>query len=95
MLALPNFNLSFMLATDASGDSLGTVLGETVDGAVAYASRVLSRTEMKCNEVENVGFSVGCLHSPYNGCICNFKEPESQLAYWLEVLSGQCYTSQR
>ena len=50
ILALPTFKGQFTLATDASSSAVGSVLSETVDGqerVIAYASRVLSKTERR------------------------------------------------
>ena len=50
ILALPTFRGHFTLATDASNSSVGSVLTESVDGenrVVAYASRVLNKTERR------------------------------------------------
>ena len=49
MLAFPNFELDFILETDASGDGLGAVLAQKYqDGGirpVAFASRTLQPHE--------------------------------------------------
>ena len=50
ILALPKFKGSFKLATDASNSAVGAVLTETINGnekVVAYASKVLSKTERR------------------------------------------------
>ena len=50
ILALPTFNGQFTLATDASHTAVGSILSETVEGrerVIAYASRVLSKTERR------------------------------------------------
>ena len=50
ILALPTFRGQFTLATDASHSAVGSVLTETVDGeerVIAYASRVLNKTERR------------------------------------------------
>lgn len=50
VLSLPTLKGTFTLATDASDSAIGSVLTETVDGkekVIAYASKVLSKTERR------------------------------------------------
>ena len=107
ILILPRFHLDFILDTDASGEGLGAVLSQVVDGrehVVAYASRVLSRTERKycATHREMLALVWATRHfRPYLygrpfilrtdhsslRWLHNFKEPEGQVARWLELLS--------
>ena len=115
ILTLPDFSLPFVLDTDASGDGLGAVLAQNVDGVervVAYASRALSRTEKKycATRREMLALVWAARHYwPYlygrkftlrtdHHCLQwlhNFKEPEGQVARWLEVLSEYDYVPYR
>ena len=107
ILSLPNFNLGFIVDTDASGEGLGAVLSQVIDGhecVVSYASRVLSRSERKyCATRREMLALVWAVHifRPYlygkrftlrtdHNCLKwlhNFKEPEGQVARWLEALA--------
>ena len=107
ILILPRFHLDFILDTDASGEGLGAVLSQVVEGrecVIAYASRVLSRTEKKyCATRREMlalvwatryfrpylygkSFTVRTDHNSLRW-LHNFKEPEGQVARWLELLS--------
>ena len=107
VLAVPDFNSPFILDTDASGEAIGAVLSQDIDGkerVVAYASRCLDRTERQyCvtrRELLAVvhfirhfktylygrNFKVRTDHSSLRW-LMSFKEPEGQLARWLEQLS--------
>ena len=49
ILASPNFELPFIIDTDASDTALGAVLSQVIDGIeypIAFASRVLTKTEV-------------------------------------------------
>ena len=49
ILAFPNFELPFIIDTDASETALGAVLSQKIDGTeypIAFESRVLSKTEV-------------------------------------------------
>lgn len=107
VLAIPDFNCPFILDTDASGEAIGAVLSQNIDGkerVVAYASRCLDRTERQycvtrrellavVHFVQHFktylygrNFKVRTDHSSLRW-LMSFKEPEGQLARWLERLS--------
>ena len=105
ILSLPHFNRGFMVDTAASGEGLGAVLSQVVDGhecVVSYASRVLSRSERKyCATHREMLALVWAVHifrlylygkrftlRMDHSCLKwlhNFKEPEGQVARWLET----------
>ena len=107
VLVFPDFKLDFVLNTDASGEGIGAVLSQVVDGkerVVAYASRVLSRTERKyCATRREMLAVVWAAHHfrlylygrqfelrTDHHCLKwlhSFKEPEGQVARWLESLT--------
>ena len=107
VLALPDFSKSFILDTDASGEGLGAVLSQTINGmehVIAYASRTLTHTEKRycATRREMLALVWGSRHfRPYlygrkfllrtdhNSLrwLHNFKEPEGQVARWLETMA--------
>ena len=107
VLTPPRFDLEFIVDTDASGDGLGAVLLQRIDGRehiVAYANRVLSRVERRyCATRREMLALVWAaryfrpylygkqflVHTDHNSLrwLHNFKEPEGQVACWLEILS--------
>lgn len=111
VLTPPQFDLEFIVDTDASGDGVGAVLLQRIDGrehTVAYASRVLSRAERRyCATRREMLALVWATRyfRPYlygkQFLVCtdhnslhwlhNFKEPEGQVARWLEILSDFDY----
>ena len=67
MLAYPNFNEPFQLHNDASGQALGAVLEQQVDGVshpVVFASRTLSKHEQcyEITELETLALIWGLRH---------------------------------
>ena len=107
VLMLPDFSKSFVLDTDASGEGLGAVLSQTINGkehVIAYASRTLTHTEKRycATRREMLALVWGSRHfRPYlygrkfllrtdhNSLrwLHNFKEPEGQVARWLETMA--------
>ena len=106
ILAFPDYNLPFILDTDASGTGIGAVLSQVQEGeerVVAYASRTLSKQERRYCVTRRELLAVvtfirhfrhyllGChfeLRTDHGSLtwLQSFKEPEGQLARWLEQL---------
>ena len=107
VLVFPDFSREFLLDTDASDHGIGAVLSQVhSDGqerVVAYASRLLSKSERRyCVTRKELLAVVVFLHhfrqyllgktfilrTDHNSLVWlrNFKEPEGQLARWLERL---------
>ena len=111
ILVMPCFYHKFILDTDASGEGLGAVLSQSVDGqerVVAYASKTLSKTERRYCATRRELLAVvwatqhfqpylyGCgflLRSDHSALqwLHSFKEPEGQVARWLERLAEYNY----
>ena len=61
ILAFPNFNLEFLLFTDACDYGIGAVLSQLQDGkevVIAYASRQLQKAEIKYPTVEKEALAI-------------------------------------
>ncbi len=108
ILSFPQFELPFILDTDASDFGLGYILSQVVDGkehVISYGSRTLSRPERNycvtrrelLAVVEGVKhykhyltgrkFTIRTDHGSLTWLVKK-KEPEGQVARWIEVLSG-------
>ena len=104
VLAYPDFEKSFILDTDASDVGIGAVLSQVShngqENVIAYASRLLSKTERRYCVTRRELLAVVAFTKHYllgkpfllrtdHGSLTwlkNFKEPEGQLARWLEQL---------
>ncbi len=107
ILAFPHFDQEFILDTDASGEGLGAVLSQVLDGqehVVAYGSRSLTKAERRyCatrRELLALVWSVRHFRTYLLGrpflartdhnalkWLFQFKDPEGQVARWLEILA--------
>ncbi len=107
VLAYPEFDLPFILDTDASDKGIGAVLSQVQNGrerVIAYASRSLSKAERRYSVTRRellavVTFVRHFKHYLYGRrfllrtdhgslrWLCNFKEPEGQVARWLDILN--------
>ena len=93
ILTYPNFSRQFVLDTDTSDTGIGAVLSQ-VDGdgqerVVAYGSRLLTKPERRYCVTRRELLAVVTFTKQYRMYLTwlrNFKEPEGQLARWLERL---------
>lgn len=61
MLSYPNFELPFILTTDASNYALGAVLSQVIDKIekpIAFASRTLNKTESNFSTTEKEALAI-------------------------------------
>ena len=112
ILSFPQFDLTFVMDTDASQEGIGAILAhEGHEQIIAYASRVLLKAEKQyCStrqEKMALVWAVKCFHShlwlqcfiirtDYNS-LCwlqNFKDPQGQIAHWLEIIAEYDFTIQ-
>ncbi|KRX23801.1 Transposon Ty3-G Gag-Pol polyprotein [Trichinella nelsoni] len=96
ILAHPNFDRPFLLDVNASEDAIGAVLSQQDErgppGVIAYASRSLSRAERSycATRREMLALVWATRHFRpylYGRWVRNFREPEGQVARWLEKLA--------
>eukprot|EP00731_Ephydatia_muelleri_P009168 Em0004g1506a len=94
VLAYPDYERRFILDTDASDVGIGAVLSQVSDcgseRVIAYASRSLTRPEQR-QYLLGREFTLRTDHGSLVW-IRNFKEPEGQLARWLERLQEYNFT---
>ena len=109
ILSFPQFDRTFVVDTDASQEGIGAVLAhEGHEQVIAYASRVLSKAEKQyCATMLALVWAVKCFR-PYlwgrrfiirtdrNSLrwLQNFKDPQGQIARWLEILAEYDFTIQ-
>ena len=104
ILAYPDFNLPFILATDASNDAIGMVLGQKQNGhevVISYAGRKLNAAERNYSVTEREALAVvdGVQHfqtvfTDHNAArwLMNIKEPTGRLAPWELLLQQHDFT---
>ena len=99
ILAHSDFLKTFILDTDASNEAIGAVLSQEIDGKerpIAFASRTLTKPERRyCvtrKELLAVVFFVKqfIVRTDHGSLmwLLNFKNPEGQMARWLQVLNS-------
>ena len=107
VLIFPSFDQEFILDTDASGNGLGAVLSQQINGSeqvVGYSSRTLTKAERRycATRREMLALVWGTrqfrpylygrhfkARTDHNSLrwLRNFREPEGQVARWLEILA--------
>ena len=112
VLAFPDFNQSFILDCDASGEGLGAVLSQVNNGLerpVAYASRRLTKSERRYCATRREMLALVWAAQHFQSYLLgrsflartdhyalkwlhSFKDPEGQVARWLELLSRFDFT---
>eukprot|EP00731_Ephydatia_muelleri_P008358 Em0004g696a len=99
VLAYPNYTRDFLLDTDASNCGIGAVLSQVDDSGaervICYASRSLSRQEQRYCVTRRELLAVVEFTQHFRHYLLgrkNFKEPEGQLARWLERLEEYNFT---
>ncbi|KRX61767.1 Retrovirus-related Pol polyprotein from transposon 17.6 [Trichinella sp. T9] len=96
VLAYPDFHRQFIVDVDTSRDGLGAVLSQRegkAERVVAYASRTLTKSQRRYCATQSEMLSLFLVRRDH-GCLrwlTTFKEPEGQVARWLESLAELNY----
>ncbi|KRX39366.1 Retrovirus-related Pol polyprotein from transposon 17.6 [Trichinella murrelli] len=93
ILGHPDFSRPFVQDVDASDAAIGAVLSQTMENGnqvvIAYISRALTRPEQRYCVTRKEMLALFTARTDHNSLrwLRNFREPEGQVARWLEQLA--------